>query len=277
MELINSAKDFFDSIINENNTSLFTYGLKSIEMPNLEKAQLIQNNTPDAFLKEYYNAISAMNKIIDNDSGTNTLNSSAILLRLIHINAELKIDSKSLAELLIALSNQIKEFSTTYEHHKYDEYLWGFTVAYKLTIKVYDILTNHNLDAEHSLSREYIIDAISQIPITNTVLAGWKHAVFKKCGLRVERKVTQAVKAMYLYDHLVGSGTKDLLLNNTKEKTEKKLKPFFDVKLQYVADNILEFYTCKTGNEKKRFLADIEKFVNEIPITELVNNFLINS
>lgn len=82
---------------------------------------------------------------------------------------------------------------------------------------------------------------------------------------------------MYLYDHLVGNGTKDLLLNNTKEKTEKKLKPFFDVKLQYVADNILEFYTCKTGNEKKRFLADIEKFVNEIPITELVNNFLINS
>jgi hypothetical protein len=75
----------------------------------------------------------------------------------------------------------------------------------------------------------------------------------------------------------VGSGTKELLLNNTKEKTEKKLKPFFDVKLQYIADNILEFYTCKTGNEKNLFLADIEKFVNEIPITELVNNFLINS
>ena len=121
---MNSAKDFFDSIINKNDTSLFTYGLKPIEMPNLEKAQLIQNNTPDAFLKEYYNAISAINKIIDNDSGTNTLNSSAILLRLIHINAEFKIDSKSLAELLIDLSNQIKEFSTTYEHHKYDEYLY---------------------------------------------------------------------------------------------------------------------------------------------------------
>ena len=57
-----------------------------------------------------------------------------------------------------------------------------------------------------------------------------------------------------------------------KEKTEKKLKPFFDVKLQYVADNILEFYTCKTGNEKKRFLTDIEKFVNEIPITTVSNS-----
>ena len=139
---MNSAKDFFDSIINENDTSLFTYGLKPIEMPNFEKAQLIQNNTPDAFLKEYHNAVSAVNKIIDNDSGTNTLNSSAILLRLIHINAEFKIDSKSLAELLIALSNQIKEFNTTYERHKYDEYLWGFTVAYKMEIKVYDITKN---------------------------------------------------------------------------------------------------------------------------------------
>ncbi len=274
---MNSAKDFFDSIINENDTSLFTYGLKSIEMPNLEKAQLIQNDTPDAFLKEYYNAISAVNKIIGNDSGTNTLNSSAILLRLIHINAEFKIDSKSLAELLIALSNQIKEFSTTYEHHKYDEYLWGFTVAYKLTIKVYDILTDHNLDAEHSLSREYIIDTISQIPITNPALAEWKYSVYKKYGLRVERKVTQAIKAMDLYGHLVGSGTKDLLLNNTKEKAEKKLKPFCDVKLQYVTDKILEFYLCKTGNGKKRFLADIEKFVNEMPMFELVNDFLINS
>ena len=274
---MNEAKDFFCSILNENDTSLFTYGLKPIEMPDLENAQLIQNNTPDAFLKEYYNAVSAVNKTIDNDSGANALSGPATLLRLIHINAEFKIDSKSLAELLIALSNQIKEFSTTYEHHKYNEYLWGSTVAYKLTMKIDDILTSHNLEAEHSMSREYIINALSQIPITNTVLAGWKHSVFKKCGLHVERKVMQAVKAMYLYDHLVGSGTKDLLLNNTKEKTEKKLKPFFDVKLQYVADKILEFYTCKTGNEKKRFLTDIEKFVNETPITELVNNFLINS
>jgi hypothetical protein len=274
---MNSAKDFFDSIINENDISLFTYGLKPIEMPNLEKAQLIQNNTPDAFLKEYYNAISAMNKIIGNDSGTNTLNSSAILLRLIHINAEFKIDSKSLAELLIDLSNQIKEFSTTYEHHKYDEYLWGSTVAYKLTIKADDILTYRNNKTEQPLSYEYIIEAISQIPITYTILAGWKYSVFKSCGLRVERNVSRAVKALYLYDHLMGCGVKDLLLNNTKEKAEKKLKPLYDAALQNVADKILEFYLCKTGNEKKRFLTDIENFINEIPITELVNNFLINS
>ena len=193
---------------------------------------------------------------------------------MIHINAELKLDSKSLAELLIHLSNQIQELDTTYKNHKYGEYLWGSVVAYKLKMKVDDILTHHNLEAEHSLSREYIIDAISQISITNTVLAGWKHFVYKKYGLRVERKVTQAVKAIYLYDHLVGSGTKDLLLNNTREKTEKKLKPFCDVKLQYVADKILEFYACKTGNEKKRFLADIEKFINETPVFELVNVFL---
>ena len=274
---MNSAKDFFDSIINENDTSLFTYGLKPIEMPNLEKAQLIQNNAPDAFLKEYYKAISAVNKTIDNDRGANTLSESAILLRLIHINVELKMDSKSLVALLIALSNQIEKFSTTYAHHKYNEYLWGSTVAYKLTMKVDDILTSHNLEAELSMSREYIINALSQIPITNTVLAVWKHTVFKKCGLRVERKVTRAVKALYLYDHLVGCGVKDLLINNTKEKAEKKLKPLYDAELQKVADRILEFYLHKTGNEKKRFLTDIEKFVNETPITELVNNFLINS
>ena len=274
---MNEAKDFFDSIINENNTPLFTYGLKPIEMPDLENAQLIQNNTPDAFLKEYYNAVSSANKTIDNDSGADTLSGSAILLRLIHINAEFKIDSKSLAELLIALSNQIKEFSTTYEHHKYNEYLWGSTVAYKLTMKIDDILTSHNLEAENSMSREYIINALSQIPITNTVLAGWKHSVFKKCGLRVERKVTQAIKAMYLYDQLLGSGTKDLLLNYTKERIEKKLKPFCDIKLQYLSDKILGFYTCKTGNEKKYFLADIERFIDETPMFELVNNFLMDN
>ena len=277
MEAMNDAKDFFDSIINESNTSLFTYGLRPIEMPDLENAQLIQNNAPDAFLNEYYNAVSAVNKIIDNDSGANTLSSSATLLRLIHINAEFKIDSKSLAELLITLSNQIQELDTTYKNHKYNEYLWGFVAAYKLTIKVDDILTDYNLEAENLLSREYIIGAISQIPIANTVLAGWKHSVCKKYGLRVERKVTQAIKAMNLYSHLVGSGTKDLLLSNTKEKAEKKLKPFCDVKLQYVADKILEFYLCKTGNGKKRFLADIEKFVNEMPMFELVNDFLTDN
>ena len=124
---MNEAKKFFYSLLNENDTSLFTYGLKPIEMPDFENAQLIQNNTPDAFLKEYYNAVSSANKTIDNDSAADTLSGSAILLRLIHINAEFKIDSNSLAELLIALSNQIKEFSTTYEHHKYNEYLYAIS------------------------------------------------------------------------------------------------------------------------------------------------------
>ncbi len=267
---MNVAKDFFDSLTKGNDVSIFAGGINSpLDLPNLEKIQISWDENPNIFLKEYYNAISALDKTTDS-------NSALTLLKLIHFNVEFSIDSKSLSDLLIILSNQILKFNTIYKNHKYDG-VWGFLIAYKLTMKVDDILTYRNDKAEHPLLHEYIISAISQISITNTVLAGWKYSVFKKCGLRIERKVTRAVKALHLYDRLVGCGVKDLLINNTKEKAEKKLKPLYDVELQNLADRILEFYLCKTENEKKRFLTDIEIFVNETPITESVNNYLINS
>ena len=263
---MNIEKDFFDSLTKENDISIFANGINSaLDLPNLEKIRISWNENPNLFLKEYYNAISAL-------GNTSDIKSALTLLKLLYVNVEFSIDSKSLSDLLIALSNQIQEVKTTYKNHKYG-HAWGFLI----TMKVNNILSYRNDRTDSSLPCEYIINAISRIPITNTVLAGWKHSVFKKCGLRVERKVTRAVKALYLYDHLVGCGVKDLLINNTKEKAEKKLKPLYDVELQNVADRILEFYLHKTGNEKKRFLTDIEKFVNETPITELVNNFLINS
>lgn len=267
---MNVAKDFFDSLTNENDVSIFAGGITSpLHLPNLEKIQIGWNENPNLFLKEYYNAISTLDKTAD-------IKNTLALLKLIYVNVKFSIDSKSLSELLIILSNQIQKFDIIYKNHNYDG-IGGFLIAYKLTIKVEDILIYRNDETERPLSYEYVIEAISQIPITNTVLAGWKYSVFKKWGLRVEKKVTRAVKVLYLYDHLVGCGVTDLLINSTKEKAEKKLKPLYDVELQNVADRILEFYLYKTGNEKKRFLTDIEKFVNKIPITKLVNNFLSNS
>lgn len=263
------AKDFFDLLTKENDVSIFAGGINSpLDLPNLENIQISWSKNPNAFLKEYYNTISTLDETTD-------IKSALILLKLIYVNVEFSVDSKSLSDLLIILSNQIQKLDTIYKNYQCDG-VWGFLIAYKLTMKIDDILTYRSDKKERPLSYEYIINALSQIPITNTILAGWKHSVFKKCGLRVERKVTRAVKALYLYDHLVGCGVKDILINNTKEKAEKKLKPLYDAELQNVADRILEFYLCKTGNEKKRFLTDIEKFVNETPITELVNNFLIN-
>ena len=270
MELLNSAKDFFDSLTKESDISIFAGGINSsLNLPNLKKIQIDWNENPNAFVREYYNATSTLDKTAD-------IKSALTLLKLIYVNVEFSIDSKSLSDLLIILSNQIQKLDTIYTNYQCDG-VWGCLIAYKLTMKADDILTYRNNKTEQLLSYEYIIETISQIPITNTILAGWKYSVFKTCGLRVERNVSRAVKALYLYDHLIGCGVKDLLLNNTKEKAEKKLKPLYDVALQNVADKILEFYLCKTGNEKKRFLTDIENFINEIPITELVNNFLINS
>ena len=267
---MNAIKDFFDSLYKENDSSTFAGKIDLFsDLPNLEKIQNCRDKNPDAFLKEYYNIISTLDKATES-------NSALTLLKLIYINVRLGIDSKSLSDLLIILSNQIIKFDTVYKHQKFDD-VWGFLIAYKLSMKVDDILAYQNNKTEYTLPYEYIIDAISRIPITNTVLAGWKYSVYKKCGLPIERKITSAVKALYLFDHLVGCGVKELLINRSKEKVEKKLKPLYDVGLQGVANSILEFYLCKTGNEKKHFLTNIEKFINETPITELVNNFLANS
>lgn len=273
MKDVNIAKAFFDSLTKGNNVSLFAGGLKSpIELPELEEARIARCENPNDFLKEYRNAVSSLNALTNID----TLNTASALLKLIHVNVELILDSESLSDLLIALSNKIQELNTTYKNRKYAEGVWGGLAAYKLTRKVDDILTYRTDEAERALTRNYVIDTISQIPITNTVLAGWKYFVFKQCGLRIEKEVSQVVKVLYLYDRLVGCGVKDLLIKSTQEKAAKKLKPLCDVGLQDVADKILGFYLCRTENEKKRFLTDIEEFINGVDITERLNDFLRN-
>lgn len=119
-----------------------------------------------------------------------------------------------------------------------------------------------------------LLSAVSQIPVTNTTLALWNDSVLRYYGLRVEKKVKQALKAMYLYDQLLGSGIADLLLKSTQDKVEKKLKTFDDVRLDTLSNKILGYYLCKTGNEKKRFLTDIEQVIENTDIIKSVNSFL---
>lgn len=132
MEIVNVAKDFFDSLTKENDVSIFAGGINSpLDLPNLEKIQISREENPNLFLKEYYNAISTLDKTAD------TKNALA-LLKLIYVNVKFSIDSKSLSELLIILSNQIQKVDASYKNYKCNG-VWGFLIAYKLTMKVDDI------------------------------------------------------------------------------------------------------------------------------------------
>ena len=79
---------------------------------------------------------------------------------------------------------------------------------------------------------------------------------------------------MYLYDQLLGSGISDLLFKSTQDKSMKKLKAFDDVGLDALSKEILGYYSCKTGNEKKRFLTDITYLIENTDIITGVNCYL---
>ncbi|MBQ7380232.1 MAG: hypothetical protein IJW70_11215 [Clostridia bacterium] len=192
------------------------------------------------------------------------------LLDAIERNISEKLDAQQLAKSLIALSGYIQALLTVYKNEKYEN-TFGMAVAFHLNIRTIKLLQR---DKSDDVAKDFIVSAISQIPVTNTTLALWNDSVLRYFGLRVEKKVKQALKAMYLYDQLLGSGISDLLLKSTHDKVEKKLKPFNDVGLDALSNKILAYYSCKTGNEKKRFLTDIEQVIENTDIIKSVNSFL---
>ena len=277
----NNNTNFFVQLLEENNTGPFSGGICNFHgnLFDREQAHAIWDKSSDDFSIEYKNTVNAFIVNQKCNSFSAVVKNTIDLLKLIDINVYFNLDSASLAELLIALSYQIQALNTTYKNDKYDEYVWGHVIAFKTTLKVNAILTSNNSETVPEASKKFMIDTISKTPVTNTVLACWIDCSSKHYGLRVPRKVTQTVKALHLYDQLVGSGTKDLLLNKTKEQVEKKLKPFIDIERRDISDKILEFYLCKTNNEKKRFLSDIESFIRSIDLSlkNGINGFLTNN
>lgn len=199
-----------------------------------------------------------------------TVNHANQLLKEIEQNIHLMLDSQLLAESLIALSSIIQALQTVYRNEKHEN-TFGMAVAFNLNMQTIKLLQR---DKSDDSAKDYVLSAVSQIPVTNTTLALWNDSVLRYYGLRVEKKVNQALKAMYLYDQLLGSGISDLLLKSTQDKVEKKLKPFNDVGLDVLSNAILAYYACQTGNEKKRFLTDIEQVIENTDIIKSVNSFL---
>ena len=199
-----------------------------------------------------------------------TVNHANQLLKEIEQNIHLMLDSQLLAESLIALSSIIQALQTVYRNEKY-EATFGMAVAFNLNMQTIKLLQR---DKSDDSAKDYVLSAVSQIPVANTTLALWNDSVLRYYGLRVEKKVKQALKAMYLYDQLLGSGIADLLLKSTQDKVEKKLKTFDDVRLDVLSNEILAYYVCQTGNEKKRFLTDIEQVIENTDIIKSVNSFL---
>ena len=199
-----------------------------------------------------------------------TVNHANQLLKEIEQNIHLMLDSQLLAKSLIALSSIVQALQTVYRNEKY-EATFGMAVAFKLNMQTVKLLQR---DKSDEAAKNYILSAVSQIPVTNTTLALWNDSVLRYFGLRVEKKVKQALNAMYLYDQLLGSGITDLLGKSTQDKVEKKLKPFNDVGLEVLSNAILAYYACQTGNEKKRFLMDIEQVIENTDIIKSVNSFL---
>lgn len=199
-----------------------------------------------------------------------TVNHANQLLKEIDQNIHLMLDSQLLAESLIALSSIIQALQTVYRNEKY-EATFGMAVAFNLNMQTLKLLQR---DTSDDSAKDFIVSAVAQISVTNTTLALWNDSVLRYYGLRVEKKVKQALKAMYLYDQLLGSGIADLLLKSTQDKVEKKLKTFDDVRLDVLSNEILAYYACQTGNEKKRFLMDIEQVIENTDIIKSVNCFL---
>lgn len=199
-----------------------------------------------------------------------TVNHANQLLKEIEQNIHLMLDSQLLAGSLIALAGLIQALQTVYRNEKHEN-TFGMAVAFNLNMQTIKLLQR---DKSDDSAKDYVLSAVSQIPVANTTLALWNDSVLRYYGLRVEKKVKQALKAMYLYDQLLGSGIADLLLKSTQDKVEKKLKTFDDVRLDVLSNEILAYYACQTGNEKKHFLTDIEQVIENTDIIKSVNSFL---
>ena len=273
-------ENFFSSLLQDVDINILGSSpfvlLASEKIYDCTKANCAYNENPSAFLREYQNASDSFLASIGEDDGSRIVQHSFILLKLIDINASFKLDAALLASLLQALSTKVRLLETIYKKQKYGA-MQGFGVANVVEMKVIDILKENSSKTESEESQRFLLNAISQIPVTNTTLAAWNYFCLKHYGEKPAKKVLQVNKVLLLYDSLIGEGLKDLLTRSTEEKVAPKVKPFDDVGLQDISSKILGFYSCKTGNEKKRFLScGIEDFIEYTDIINKLDRFLMD-
>ncbi len=247
----------------------------SVDPLHLDKAAHAYRQDSTAFSEEYKRAIDLVLHEWNRNGCSETAQAALKMARLMEVNIFLLLDDGLLAESLSVLSNTIQSLNTVYANDTYEN-TFGMVVGYQVSLHTEKLLQRAGKDANEQTDplRNFIIKAVSQVPVTNTTLAIWNESTLAYYGLRVKKKVRQALKATYLYDRLLGSGILDLLLKNTREKVEKKLKAFDDVGMRWLTEDILGFYACRTGNEKKRFLAGIENTIGNADVTAHVNTFL---
>lgn len=272
--------DFFSSLLQNVDVNILGSSpfvpLASEKLYDCAKAECAYKENPSAFLREYQNAADSFLAKIGEEDGFQIVQHSLVLLKLVDINASFKLDSAALAHLLQALSTKVQLLQTTYLNQKYGD-MWGFGIAHMVEMKVHSILEGDSAKTEAEESQRFILDVVSKIPITNTTLAEWNGFALKYYKKSVDKKVSQVIKVLSLYDSLVGSGLHDLFICSTEEKMAKKVKPFDDVGLRDISSKILAFYSCKTGNAKKRFLScGIEDFIEYPDLINGLNLFLTN-
>ncbi len=227
--------------------------------------------------EEYIMASKTFLTGIKYDDCTEAAKCSLIMLRLIRINVMFMIDSPLLVNSFVFLSKVLQSLQTVYKNDMFEN-IPGIVIAYKINNEMCNILQlkqssqNEQLD----LAKSFIVDTLSRTPIINTNLALWCHCALKHFGFHVKKEIAIALKAMRIYDSILGNGLSELLKSN-RETVEKKIKVFNDIGLFSFTERILEFYSCKTSNEKRRFLLCMEKLVSDIDITESVNLFLLNN
>ncbi len=234
----------------------------------LDCLKAIYQENHDDFLHEYQKTYCQIKESVQYGNCSETARHSLILLKLMEINVLLKLDPQMLADAFVSLANMIQQLETAYATEIFED-RWGTVIAFKIKTEVCALLRR-----EPDEAKEFMVNAVSQMSITNTTLALWQDCTFKRYDVRVSRKITSALKAMYLFDGLLGSGICDLLLKNSREVAEKKLKTFTSIGLHELTERILAYYSCKTGNEKKRFLSDIENYIGDFNMIEAVNRFL---
>lgn len=240
------------------------------DLYNYEKLEKLFYTNTNAFLDEYKKEIRLFEQNIRCVDYSQTVNNALIMLKFVEINVRLKLDHKLLTDSLVILADIIQMLETVYEAEMFENYL-GTVIAYKISNKICDLLQREN-----SETKEFIVNAVSQIPVMNTTLVGWNYCVLRYYGVRVSRKVTSASKALHLYDLILGDGISEMLLTKSKEYVEKQMTIFNNVGLHFLSDKILEFYILKTGNEKKRFLSSIEETIDNVDIVGSINSYLLD-
>lgn len=77
-------------------------------------------------------------------------------------------------------------------------------------------------------------------------------------------------KVLAFCDHLYGDGADAFFKKNNIDAAVKKTKLLRDVNLHNISDYLLGYYSCKTNNEKTRYIANFKNWYDNYSFAELI-------